>query len=167
MYEGSAWTFGDDVDTDLIIPARYLTTSDLASLAPHCLEDVDPEFAREVRPGDIVVAGRNFGCGSSREHAPGALKALGVSAIVARSFARIFYRNGLNLGLALVESQGAYEKVRRGDRLRIDLVSGELYNLGRGETYRFEPLPRFMLDLVSAGGLMSLLRSGGWRKPLV
>lgn len=164
MYEGKAWIFGNDVDTDLIIPARYLTTPDVAALAPYCLEDVDPEFARCVRPGDILVAGRNFGCGSSREHAAGVLKALGVSAIVAQSFARIFYRNGFNLGLPLVECQEAFERVQRGDRLRLDLSSGELHNLSRGEVYGFKPLPAFMLELVSAGGLIGLLRSGGWKE---
>jgi 3-isopropylmalate/(R)-2-methylmalate dehydratase small subunit len=163
IYEGKAWVFGNDVDTDLIIPARYLTTAELAVLAPHCLEDLEPEFARSVKPGDMVVAGKNFGCGSSREHAPGVLKALGVAAVVAESFARIFYRNGFNLGLPLVECPEAFGKAKRGDLLRLDLGSGQLRNLTRGELYEFKPLPHFMLELVRAGGLTGLLARGGWK----
>ncbi|MEJ5377843.1 MAG: 3-isopropylmalate dehydratase small subunit [bacterium] len=164
-YEGKAWVFGDDVDTDQIIPARYLTTADLSLLAPHCLEDLDPEFARSVRPGDLVVAGRNFGCGSSREHAPGVLKALGVAAVVAQSFARIFYRNGFNLGLPLLECPEAAQRIQRGDPVRLELDRGFLLNLRTGEAYNFKPLPRFMMELVEAGGLSPLLRRGGWSKP--
>lgn len=164
IYEGKAWVFGDDVDTDQIIPARYLTTPDLSVLTPHCLEDLNPEFAGSVRPGDLVVAGRNFGCGSSREHAPGVLKSLGVAAVVAESFARIFYRNGFNLGLPLLECAGVSKKVRLGDLLRLDLGAGRLTNLRNGETYCFKPLPRFMMELVQAGGLSRLLRGGGWKE---
>lgn len=164
IYKGKAWVFGDDVDTDQIIPARYLTTPDLRLLAPHCLEDLDPGFAGSVRPGDLVVAGRNFGCGSSREHAPGVLKSLGVAAVVAESFARIFYRNGFNLGLPLVECPQVSKTVERGDLLRLDLGSGLLTNLRNGENYSFKPLPEFMMGLVEAGGLSALLRGGGWRE---
>lgn len=164
IYEGTAWIFGDDVDTDQIIPARYLNTPDLSLLAPHCLEDLDPEFAGSVRPGDILVAGRNFGCGSSREHAPGVLKSLGVAAVVAESYARIFYRNSFNLGLPLIECAEARKKVERGERLRVDLRAGQLTNVSKGETYRFKPLPKFMMELVQAGGLSALLRGGGWSR---
>lgn len=164
-YEGNAWKFGDDVDTDLIIPARYLVTADVAKLAPHCMEDLDPDFPKRVRPGDVIVAGKNFGCGSSREHAPLVIKFLGVSVVVARSFARIFYRNAFNIGLALVECQEAWEKVHSGDKLSVDLGSGEVRNLSRDETYRFRPLPSFMMELLEAGGLIPLLRKGGWDHP--
>lgn len=164
IYEGMAWIFGDDVDTDQIIPARYLTTPDLSLLAPHCLEDLDPEFAGSVGAGDLVVAGRNFGCGSSREHAPGVLKSLGVAAVVAESFARIFYRNGFNLGLPLIQCAEARARVARGERLRLDLKAGRLINLSKGELYSFKPLPKFMMELIEAGGLSALLRGGGWRE---
>ncbi len=163
-YEGKAWVFGDDVDTDQIIPARYLNTPELSLLAPHCLEDLDPEFAGAVRPGDLLVAGRNFGCGSSREHAPGVLKTLGVAAVVAESFARIFYRNSFNLGLPLIECQEARKRVERGERLRVDLKTGRLTNVSKGESYTFKPLPKFMMELIEAGGLSALLRAGGWTR---
>jgi 3-isopropylmalate dehydratase small subunit len=162
-YEGKAWIFGHDVDTDTIIPARYLTTWDVSLLAPHCMEDVDSGFAREVEPGDVIVAGRNFGCGSSREHAPAVIKALGISAIIAQSFARIFYRNGFNIGLPLVECKEAFERVKRGDRLSLDLEKGEIKNVTRDESYFFNPIPPFMRDLLREGGLVPLLKKGGWR----
>ncbi len=163
IYEGNAWKFGDDVDTDAIIPARYLTSSDMEALAAHCLEDLRPGFAREVRPGDIIVAGRNFGSGSSREHAPAAIKAAGISAVIAQSYARIFYRNAFNIGLPALESPEAARAASQGDRLRVELESGRIENLSRGEVYPCHPVPDFMLDLISSGGLMSLLKKGGWR----
>jgi 3-isopropylmalate/(R)-2-methylmalate dehydratase small subunit len=156
--EGRVWKFGSDVDTDAIIAARYLNQSDPRELAKHAMEDERPEFPREVRKGDIVVADRNFGCGSSREHAPLALKVAGISCVVAESFARIFYRNGFNIGLPLVESSDAAASVRDGDRIRVDFTTGKIENLTRKESYAAQPIPRFMLDLVKDGGLIPHLR---------
>ncbi len=150
---GRAWKFGDNVDTDQIIPARYLVTSDPAELGRHCLEDADPDFVRKVKPGDILVGGRNFGCGSSREHAPIAIKAAGVSAVIARSFARIFFRNSINLGLPLFETEAA-SRIEEGDALELNPVTGEIRNLTRGETYQAQPLPPFAREILAAGGLM-------------
>jgi 3-isopropylmalate dehydrogenase/3-isopropylmalate/(R)-2-methylmalate dehydratase small subunit len=163
MYEGKAWKFGDDVDTDAIIPARYLTTSDMKALAAHCLEDLRPGFAREISPGDILVAGRNFGMGSSREHAPAAIKAAGISAVIAQSFARIFYRNAFNIGLPALESPEASRAIAQGDRILVEMENGRIRNITRGEVYECQPVPPFMLELVSSGGLMNLLKNGGWR----
>jgi len=153
-FEGRAWVFGDDVDTDLIIPARYLNTTDPAVLAAHCLEAADPDFARKVQAGDILVAGKNFGCGSSREHAPVAIKAAGVACVVARSFARIFFRNAINIGLPILECPEA-ARVREGDVLRIEADSGRITNITRGETYQAVPFPAFMQEIIRAGGLMN------------
>ncbi|HXG15193.1 MAG TPA: 3-isopropylmalate dehydratase small subunit [Calidithermus sp.] len=150
---GRAWKFGDNIDTDQIIPARYLVTSDPAELGRHCLEDADPDFVRKVKPGDILVGGRNFGCGSSREHAPIAIKAAGVSAVIARSFARIFFRNSINLGLPLFETEAA-SRIEEGDALELNPVTGEIRNLTRGETYQAQPLPPFAREILAAGGLM-------------
>ena len=155
---GKAWTFGDDIDTDIIIPARYLTTVDPAELAAHCMEPVSPDFPKRVRPGDIVVSGKNFGCGSSREHAPVALKGCGVAVVVAPTFARIFYRNAFNVGLPAIESAAAAAAIRAGDEVEIDLAGGEIRNHTRDERYAFLPVPPFMMELVAAGGLMSWLR---------
>jgi 3-isopropylmalate dehydratase small subunit len=157
--KGRAWTFGADVDTDIIIPARYLTTTDPAELAAHCMEPVSPDFPRRVRAGDVVVAGKNFGCGSSREHAPVALKGCGVAAVIAPTFARIFYRNAFNVGLPAIESAEAAAGIREGDEIEIDLAGGAIANLTRGERYRFSPVPAFMMELVAAGGLMAWLKS--------
>jgi 3-isopropylmalate/(R)-2-methylmalate dehydratase small subunit len=156
---GKAWTFGADVDTDIIIPARYLTTTDPAELAAHCMEPVSPEFPRLVRPGDVVVAGKNFGCGSSREHAPVALKGCGVAAVIAPTFARIFYRNAFNVGLPAIESAAAAAAIRQGDEVEVDLAAGRIGNVTRGESYAFSPIPVFMMELVAAGGLMAWLKS--------
>ena len=155
---GRAWTFGDDIDTDIIIPARYLTTVDPAELAAHCMEPVSPDFPKLVRPGDIVVGGKNFGCGSSREHAPIALKGCGVAVVIAPTFARIFYRNSFNVGLPAIESPAAAAAIRQGDEVEVDLAAGAIRNLTRGESYVFSPIPAFMMELVAAGGLMSWLR---------
>ena len=155
---GRAWTFGDDIDTDIIIPARYLTTTDPAALAAHCMEPVSPEFPKQVRAGDIVVGGKNFGCGSSREHAPVALKGCGVAAVIAPTFARIFYRNAFNVGLPAIESPAAAAAIRQGDEVEVDLAAGAIRNLTRGQSYAFTPIPAFMMELVAAGGLMSWLR---------
>ena len=150
---GKAWKFGDNVDTDQIIPARYLVTSDPGELGKHCMEDADPEFARKVRVGDVLVGERNFGCGYSREHAPIAIKAAGVSAVIAGSYARIFYRNAINLGLPLFETPDA-SRIERGDALEINPMTGEIKNLTRNETYRATPLPPFAQEIMAAGGLM-------------
>lgn len=153
--KGKAWKFGDNVDTDAIIPARYLNTSDPAELAAHCMEDADPEFPSKVKPGDIIVAGRNFGCGSSREHAPIAIKAAGVSCVIASTFARIFYRNAFNIGLPILESDAAAAGIQEGDEVEVDLEKGEIENLTRGEKYRATQVPSFMQQIIKAGGLIN------------
>jgi 3-isopropylmalate/(R)-2-methylmalate dehydratase small subunit len=153
-FSGKAWKFGADIDTDAIIPARYLNTSNPQELALHCMEDVDPEFAQKVTPGDVIVAGKNFGCGSSREHAPIAIKAAGVSCVIAASFARIFYRNSFNMGLPILESPEAAADVVTGERLKIDLSTGTIVNKSRKLTYKAQPVPVFMQELLAAGGLI-------------
>jgi 3-isopropylmalate/(R)-2-methylmalate dehydratase small subunit len=152
--QGKVWKFGDHVDTDLIIAARYLNTSEPAELAKHVMEDADPEFVNKMEHGDIVVAGVNFGSGSSREHAPIALKAAGVAAVIAPTFARIFYRNAFNMGLPIFELDEAGE-INEGDTVKIDMASGEVMNLTQNKTYKFTPIPEFMQELVDAGGLIS------------
>ncbi len=159
IFEGTAHTYGRDVDTDVIIPARYLNTSDAAELGSHAMEDIDPEFVSRVRPGDIIVARENFGCGSSREHAPVAIKAAGVSVVVAASFARIFYRNAINTGLPIVVCAEAGREVKAGDRLRVDLATGTVENLTRGKSYAAEPFPEFMQELISHGGLLPYVKA--------
>ncbi|HBT20586.1 MAG TPA: 3-isopropylmalate dehydratase small subunit [Peptococcaceae bacterium] len=153
-FEGRAFKFGDDIDTDAIIPARYLNTSDPKELAKHCMEDADPQFPKKVKPGDIIVAGKNFGCGSSREHAPLAIKGAGVSCVIAESFARIFYRNSINIGLPIFESPEASKRIQDGDMVRVNAEEGLIINLTRGESYRAAPFPEFMREIISAGGLM-------------
>jgi len=152
--QGKVWKFGDHIDTDLIIAARYLNTSEPAELAKHVMEDADPEFVSQMAPGDLIVAGVNFGSGSSREHAPIALKAAGVAAVIAPSFARIFYRNAFNMGLPIFELPEANE-IAEGDTVRIDMNSGEIINETQGKTYTFTPIPPFMQELVDAGGLIA------------
>jgi len=149
---GKVWCFGDNIDTDLIIAARYLNTSDPKELAKHVMEDADPTFVNKVGAGDIIVAGENFGCGSSREHAPIALKAAGVSAVVAKSFARIFYRNAFNMGLPIFEL-GETDEIKEGDLIAISMESGEINN--GAKVYRFTPIPPFMQELLDCGGLMN------------
>ncbi len=158
MIKGKAWKFGNHVDTDVIIPARYLNTSDPAELARHCMEDADPEFASRVQPGDIIVAGENFGCGSSREHAPIAIKAAGVACVVAKSFARIFYRNAFNMGLPIVECPQGVNMIQEGDEIEVDLKQGAVINLNRHEEYPFTPIPPFMQDLLLKGGLLEYVK---------
>jgi 3-isopropylmalate/(R)-2-methylmalate dehydratase small subunit len=158
ILEGQAHTYGRDVDTDVIIPARYLNTSDPAELGAHCMEDIDPGFVARVKPGDVIVAQQNFGCGSSREHAPVAIKAAGVSCVVAASFARIFYRNALNTGLPIVVCPAAAAAAQAGDRLRVDLAAGTVENLTQGRTYTAEPLPPFMEELIARGGLLPYVK---------
>ena len=159
VFEGSAHVYGRDVDTDVIIPARYLNTNDPAELGAHAMEDIDPEFVRRVRPGDVVVAGENFGCGSSREHAPVALKAAGVSVVVAASFARIFYRNAINTGLPIVVCPGAAAATRTGDRVRVDLAEGVVENLTRGGRFAADAFPPFLQELIDRGGLLPYVRA--------
>ena len=156
--KGKAWVYGDDVDTDVIIPARYLNTSDPEELAAHCMEDIDRTFAANVQKGDLIVAGNNFGCGSSREHAPIALKATGITGVVAVSFARIFYRNALNIGLPIWECPELAENVESGDEIIMDYEAGSFQLAGNGETYGAKPFPPFMQQLISDGGLVNYVR---------
>jgi len=158
IIQGKVWHYGDNVDTDVIIPARYLNTADPKELAVHCMEDIDPTFAGKVKPGDLIVAGRNFGCGSSREHAPVAIKACGVPCIIAASFARIFYRNAINIGLPLIELGEAAAEIKAGDSLKVDLALGQVENVTSGKTYRVQPLPGFIRDIAAAGGLINYVK---------
>ncbi len=155
MEKGKAWRFGDDVDTDVIIPARRLTSSDPEVLKEYCMEDADPQFAKSVSKGDFIVAGSNFGCGSSREHAPISIKAAGVSGVIAKSFARIFFRNSFNIGLPILESAEASEGIEAGDEIEVDFASGTIKDLTKGAEYSAQPLPEFMRELVAAGGLIN------------
>jgi 3-isopropylmalate dehydratase small subunit len=155
---GKVWKFGNNIDTDAIIPARYLNTTDSKELASHCMEDADPEFAGKVEPGDIIAAGRNFGCGSSREHAPIAIKAAGVACVIAHSFARIFYRNAFNMGLPILECPEGAARIDTGDELELDLDEGIIINLSKKEKYRAQAIPPFMQKLIQAGGLMEYVR---------
>lgn len=156
--QGKVHRFGNDIDTDLIIPARYLNTSDPNELAQHCMEDADPDFVRKVKPGDLIVAGKNFGCGSSREHAPIAIKAAGVSCVIAASFARIFFRNAINIGLPIFESPEASQKIAEGDLVEVNLDTGKIINLTRNETYQAAAFPPFMQELINAGGLIEYVK---------
>jgi len=156
--KGRVYKFGDDVDTDQIIPAHYMNTYDPAELAAHCMEDADPTFAGRVEPGAVIVAGKNFGCGSSREHAPIAIKAAGLSCIIAPTFARIFYRNAVNIGLPILECPEAAEALQEGDRVEVDLVKGVIKNLTSGEEYHAAPFPPFMQGIIEQGGLINYVR---------
>jgi len=153
--------YGDNVDTDVIIPARYLNTIDKKELASHCMEDIDKEFVKKVRPGDIMAGGRNFGCGSSREHAPIAIKESGISAVIAESFARIFYRNAINIGLPIIECPDAARDAQNGDDITVDYGAGIIRNETRNKEYRVPPFPAFIQDIIAAGGLVELARAGG------
>lgn len=158
MMQGKGWKFGNDVDTDVIIAARYLNSSDPAELAKHCMEDGYPHFASQVQPGDIMVAGKNFGCGSSREHAPIAIKAAGVSCVVAKSYARIFYRNAFNIGLPIFECPELIDEVTEGDTLQVDASTGKILNVTTGKEYQAVPIPDFMRQIIDAGGLISYVK---------
>lgn len=158
VLEGKVWRYGNNIDTDVIIPARYLNTFDPKELAKHCMVDIDKDFAQKVRPGDIMVGGKNFGCGSSREHAPVAIKACGVPVIIAASFARIFYRNGINVGLPLMEIGDNVERIHAGDKLSVDLSSGKIRDITTGETFQATPLPGFIQDIAKAGGLIQYVK---------
>ncbi|NEW60161.1 3-isopropylmalate dehydratase small subunit [Sulfurovum sp. bin170] len=155
--QGKVWKFGDNIDTDLIIAARYLNTSEPTELAKYVMEDADPQFVTKMSEGDIIVAGENFGCGSSREHAPIALKAAGISAVIAPTFARIFYRNAFNMGLPIFELEESYE-INEGDTVRVDMAKGEVINISQAKTYKFRPIPDFMQELVDAGGLIAFAK---------
>lgn len=156
--KGKVFKYGDNVDTDVIIPARYLNTSDPKELARHCMEDIDKNFASEVEPGDIIIGGRNFGSGSSREHAPLAIKASGVSCVIAKSFARIFYRNSINIGLPILISPEAAENIEAGARIEVDLDIGKITELESGRTYQADPFPAYMQELIKAGGLIEKVK---------
>lgn len=159
QFEGNAHRYGRDIDTDVIIPARYLNTSDPQELAQHCLEDLDAEFVAKVESGDIIVAEENFGCGSSREHAPIAIKAAGVPVVIAKSFARIFYRNSINTGLAIMECPEAVDAIKTGDRVSVDTDTGIITDLTTGESFTAQPFPPFIADIIEQGGLINRTRS--------
>ncbi|MBI3582963.1 MAG: 3-isopropylmalate dehydratase small subunit [Nitrospinae bacterium] len=156
--KGKAWKFGADVDTDAIIPARYLNTTDHKELAKHCMEDANPDFVKKMKGGDIIVADKNFGCGSSREHAPISIKAAGISCVIAKSFARIFYRNSFNMGLPIFESATASENIKEGDEIELDPSTGVIHNLTKKEKYQAKPIPLFMQELINVGGLMNYVK---------
>lgn len=156
--QGKAFVYGNNVDTDVIIPARYLNNSDPAALASHCMEDIDASFVTEVEEGDVIVAGKNFGCGSSREHAPLAIKVAGVSCVIAETFARIFYRNAINIGLPILECPEAAQEVKKGDKLEVDFSAGTIINRTQGKTYETQPFPAFIQAIIEADGLV------GWAK---
>lgn len=156
---GKVHRYGDNIDTDVIIPARYLNTADHKELASHCMEDIDKEFTKKVKEGDIIAAGANFGCGSSREHAPIAIKASGISCVIASTFARIFYRNAINIGLPILECKEAAEDIEDGDELDIDFDTGVITNVTKGKTYKAEPFPDFIKEIISAGGLLNSIKN--------
>lgn len=159
-FTGNAIKYGDNVDTDVIIPARYLNTIDKKELASHCMEDIDKGFVNKVRPGDIMIAGSNFGCGSSREHAPIAIKESGISLVIAKSFARIFYRNSINIGLAILECPEASENISEGDVVEADLDNGVIYNRTTGKSFNTNPFPEFIQKIITNGGLVESIRRG-------
>lgn len=156
---GKVFKYGENVDTDVIIPARHLVTSDPAELAKHCMEDIDKDFVSKVQPGDVMVAGKNFGCGSSREHAPIAIKASGVSCVIAPTFARIFYRNAFNTGLPILECEEAAEKIEAGDKVEVNFATGEIKNITKGESYQAEPFPPFIQKIIDQDGLVNYVKS--------
>ena len=158
MLSGKAIKYGNNVDTDVIIPARYLNTSDAKELASHCMEDIDKDFVIKVKPGDIIVAGKNFGCGSSREHAPLAIKTAGISCIIAETFARIFYRNSINIGLLILECKEAAKDIEDGNEVSIDVSTGVIINNTKGKTYKATPFPAFMQEIINAEGLLNYLK---------
>ncbi len=156
---GKVFKYGDNVDTDVIIPARYLNSSDPAELATHCMEDIDQDFVKNVKKGDIIVAEKNFGCGSSREHAPIAIKAAGVSCVIAETFARIFYRNAINIGLPIIECKEASKAIEAGDEVEIDFDSGKIWNKTKDQTYQGQAFPEFMQKIIEAEGLMNYINA--------
>ena len=160
VFNGKAIKYGDNVDTDVIIPARYLNTIDKKELASHCMEDIDKDFTKKVEDGDIMVAGFNFGCGSSREHAPIAIKESGISLVIARSFARIFYRNAINIGLAILECDEAVDNIAEGDKVEADLDAGIIYNRTTGKSFNTKPFPEFIQKIITSGGLVEAIKAG-------
>ena len=156
--KGKVFRYGDNVDTDVIIPARYLNTSDPLELAQHCMEDIDTEFVKNVKKGDIMVGTKNFGCGSSREHAPIAIKASGISCVIASSFARIFYRNAINIGLPILECADAAEAISNGDEVEVDFSTGDIHDLTTGKSFKAQPFPEFIQDIIASGGLIEAVR---------
>jgi len=156
--KGRVFKYGDNIDTDVIIPARYLNQTDPKVLAKHCMEDIDPTFSLKVKPGDIIVASKNFGCGSSREHAPIAIRASGISCVIASSFARIFYRNAINIGLSILECEEAAKNIAQGDEVEVDFGSGHIRNLSRNREYQSQPFPEFMVEIIKAGGLVNYVK---------
>ena len=156
--QGKVFKYPDNVDTDVIIPARYLNTPDAAELAQHCMEDIDPSFVGRVSAGDVIVAGWNFGCGSSREHAPLVIKTCGTGCVIAKSFARIFYRNAINIGLPILECEQAAEEIAAGDEVRVDFDTGEISDITTGKTYKAQPFPPFIQNIIKAGGLLKSLK---------
>ena len=156
--QGHVFKYGDNVDTDVIIPARYLNTSDAKELAKHCMEDIDTEYVKQVQPGDVMVAGWNFGCGSSREHAPLVIKTCGTGCIIAKSFARIFYRNAINIGMPILECEQAAEEIQAGDEVAIDFDTGVITDITTGKTYQAEPFPDFIQNIIKKGGLLASLK---------
>jgi len=159
IIKGSVWKFGDNIDTDVIIPARYLNTSDTQELAAHCMEDYDRDFVKKIKHGDIIVAGENFGCGSSREHAPIAIKAAGISCIIAKSFARIFYRNAINIGLPIFDSAELFNKSEQSDILEVHPQQGLIKNISKDMEFRMNSMPEFIQEIISAGGLVEYTRN--------
>lgn len=155
---GKVHKYGDNVDTDVIIPARYLNTANMEELAQHCMEDIDTDFAKSVQKGDIMVAKANFGCGSSREHAPASIKASGISCVIAKSFARIFYRNAINIGLPIIECDEAAEKIEKGDEVEIDFDTGIITNKTKNETYQGQSFPEFLIKIINSNGLLNSLK---------
>jgi 3-isopropylmalate/(R)-2-methylmalate dehydratase small subunit len=158
--QGLVFKYPDNVDTDVIIPARYLNTSNAQELAKHCMEDIDTEFVKQVKPGDVMVAGWNFGCGSSREHAPLVIKTCGTGCVIAKSFARIFYRNAINIGLPILECEEAAEEIRAGDEVKVDFDTGVITNITTGKTWQAEPFPEFIQNIIQKGGLLASLKEG-------
>ena len=156
--KGKVFKFGNNIDTDVIIPARYLNTTDHAELASHCMEDIDKEFVHKIAAGDIICAGDNFGCGSSREHAPIAIKAAGISCVIAASFARIFYRNAINIGMPILECPEAAERIADGDEVEVDFASGRIHDLTSGETFQAAPFPEFIRKIIDHGGLFAAIK---------
>lgn len=156
--KGRCWTFGDDVDTDQIIPAIHLVTTDAQELGRHCMEEIKPGFADRAHPGDVIVAGENFGCGSSREHAPIAIKGAGISCVLAKSFARIFFRNAINIGLPILECPEAVDALREGDEVEIDLMAGTIRKVSDGKVFKVQPFPEFLRHIIDAGGLMKMVK---------
>jgi 3-isopropylmalate dehydratase small subunit len=160
-FQGRIWKFGDNIDTDVIIPARFLNVSDQEILAANCFVDLRPDFSKSVTPGDVILGGSNFGCGSSREHAPLAIKAAGVGVIIAKSYARIFYRNAFNIGLPILECEGATDAFLEGERISVDLDSGEIKSIDDGRQFSAKPIPQFMREIIMAGGLVPYIKSKG------